>query len=224
MLFENDPLGLYSIDIKYEGSTRATQYCIDDFMNRLYGIRKIKEMTILTHGEHHALMLSFESDDFIVFIKSGLTSGYPGEGPKGTSLIIRLAEEAGIPIKELNITTALLKRINSSLATKKDVDFIKKNGKESFNYNRLCLKIVNKEYIHRAKEKFKKNKDIIFVRSEDEKTKDSVELDRARALKILQNMQDKIDFIYKNVNKPNILAVLGNISSITSSLKEFIGL
>lgn len=193
-------------------------------MNRLYGIRKIKEMTILTHGEHHALMLSFESDDFIVFIKSGLTSGYPGEGPKGTSLIIRLAEEAGIPIKELNITTALLKRINSSLATKKDVDFIKKNGKESFNYNRLCLKIVNKEYIHRAKEKFKKNKDIIFVRSEDEKTKDSVELDRARALKILQNMQDKIDFIYKNVNKPNILAVLGNISSITSSLKEFIGL
>ena len=113
-------------------------------MNRLYGIRKIKEMTILTHGEHYALMLTFESEDYIVFIKSGLTSGYLGEGPKGTSLIIRLAEEAGIPIKELNITTALLKRINSSRATQKDIEFIKSKGKESFNYERLCLRIVNR--------------------------------------------------------------------------------
>lgn len=99
MLFEDDPLGLYSTDIKYEGSTRATLYCIEDFMKHLYGIRKIK--------------------DYIVFIKSGLTSGYLGEGPKGTSLIIRLAEEAGIPIKELAITAALLKRINSSLSLQK---------------------------------------------------------------------------------------------------------
>lgn len=218
MILDNDPLGLYSTDIKYEGSTRATQDCIDDFMNRLYGIRKIKEMTILTHGEHHALMLTFESDDFIVFIKSGLTSGYSGEGPKGTSLIIRLAEEAGPPIKELNITAALLKRINSSLATKKDVEFIKKNSKESFNYNRLCLKIVDKEYIQRAKEKFKKNKDIIFVRSEDEKTKDSVELDRARALKMLQEIHEVVT---KSKNS-NILSDFGNASSILSLIKSFI--
>ena len=37
MILDNDPLGIRSIDIKYEGSTRATQYCIDDFMKRLYG-------------------------------------------------------------------------------------------------------------------------------------------------------------------------------------------
>lgn len=39
MILDNDPLGIHSIDIKYEGSTRATQYCIDDFMKRLYGSR-----------------------------------------------------------------------------------------------------------------------------------------------------------------------------------------
>ena len=218
MLLDNDPLGLHSIDIKYEGSTRATQYCIDDFMKRLYGSRKITDMTILTCEKYHAIMLCFENRDLVVFIKSGLTSGYSGEGPKGTSLIIRLAEEAGIIIKELKAAPSLFKRINSSSATKKDVEFIKKNSKESFNYNRLCLKIVDKEYIQRAKEKFKKNKDIIFVRSEDEKTKDSVELDRARALKMLQEIHEVVT---KSKNS-NILSDFGNASSILSLIKSFI--
>ena len=224
MIFNNDSLGLYSVDIKYEGSTSATQYCIDDFMRRLYGSRKIEDMTILTCENYHAMMLCFEDQDLVVFIKSGLTSGYPGEGPKGTSLIIRLAEEAGITIKELAVTPSLFKRINSSLVTVKDVEFIKRNGRESLNYDRLCLKIVDKEYVQRAKDSFKKNKDIIFVRAEDEKTKDGAEIDRAKALKMIQDMQETINQIYENTNKPNTLAILGNISSITSSLKEFIGL
>ena len=218
MFFEDDPLGLYSTDIKYEGSTRSTQDCIDDFMNRLYGIRKIKEMTILTHGEHHALMLTFESEDYIVFIKSGLTSGYLGEGPKGTSLIIRLAEEANIPIKELNVTAPMMKRINSSQATQKDIAFIKSKGKESINYDRLCLEIVNKEYVQRAKDSFKKNKDIIFVRAEAEKTKDSAEISRTKAIKMLQEIHETI----RKSKDSNILSDFGNVSSILSFIKSFL--
>lgn len=224
MILDNDPLGIRSIDIKYEGSTRATQYCIDDFMKRLYGSRKITDMTILTCKKYHALMLCFENWDIVVFIKSGLTSGYSGEGPKGTSLIIRLAEEAGITIKELKAAPSLFKRINSSRATVKDVEFIKKNGKANFDYDRLCLPNVDKEYVKRAKDSFKKNKDIVFVRAEDEKTKDAVEIDRAKALKMLQEMQKKINQIDEKTNKSDIMAVLGNISSIASFLKSFIGI
>lgn len=224
MILDNDPLGIRSIDIKYEGSTRATQYCIDDFMKRLYGSRKITDMTILTCEKYHALMLCFENRDIVVFIKSGLTSGYSGEGPKGISLIIRLAEEAGITIKELKATTSLFKRINSSRATVKDVEFIKKNGTENFDYDRLCLPNVDKEYVKRAKESFKKNKDIVFVRAEDEKTKDAVEIDRAKALKMLQDTQQKVNQINENTNKSGVIAALGNISSIASFLKSFIRL
>lgn len=224
MILDNDPLGIRSIDIKYEGSTRATQYCIDDFMKRLYGSRKITDMTILTCEKYHALMLCFENRDLVVFIKSGLTSGYSGEGPKGTSLIIRLAEEAGITIKELKAAPSLFKRINSSRATVKDVEFIKKNGTENFDYDRLCLKIVDKEYIKRAKDSFKKDKDIIFIRDEDEKTKDAVEIDRTKALKILQDLQKKVNEINENTHKSDVIANLGNISSIASFLKSFIGL
>lgn len=218
MILNNDPLGLYSTDIKYEGSTRSTQDCIDDFMNRLYGIRKIKEMTILTHGEHYALMLTFESEDYIVFIKSGLTSGYLGEGPKGTSLIIRLAEETNIPIKELNVTAPMMKRINSSQATQKDIVFIKRHGKEYINYDRLCLEIVNKEYVQRAKDSFKKNKDIIFVRAEAEKTKDSAEISRTKAIKMLQEIHETI----RKSKDSNILSDFGNVSSILSFIKSFL--
>ena len=218
MILNNDPLGIRSIDIKYEGSTRATQYCIDDFMKRLYGSRKITDMTILTCQNYHALMLCFENRDLVVFIKSGLTSGYPGEGPKGTSLIIRLAEEAGITIKELNAAPSLFKRINSSRATVKDVEFIKKNGTENFDYDRLCLPNVDNEYVKRAKESFKKNKDIIFVRTENEKTKDAVEIDRAKALKMLQEIHDAV---IKSKDS-TLLSDFGNVSSILSFIKSFL--
>lgn len=218
MILNNDPLGIRSVDIKYEGSTKATQYCIDDFMKRLYGSRKITDMTILTCQNYHALMLCFENRDLVVFIKSGLTSGYSGEGPKGTSLIIRLAEEAGIIIKELKAAPSLFKRINSSRATVKDVEFIKKNGTENFDYDRLCLKNVDKEYVKRAKESFKKDKDIIFVRTEDEKTRDAVEIDRAKALKMLQEVHDAVT---KSKDSP-LLSDFGNFSSILSFIKSFL--
>ena len=226
MIFDNDSLGLYSIDIKYEGSTSATQYCIDDFMRRLYGSRKIVDMTILTCENYHALMLCFEDQDLVVFIKSGLTSGYPGEGPKGTSLIIRLAEDAKIIIKELAVTPSLFKRINSSLITVKDVEFIKKNSRESLSYDRLCLKIVDKEFVQRAKDSFKKNKDIIFVRTEDEKTKDTVEIDRAKALKMLQEIHaavvesKKTNLLTKMVMGAKIISIIKDLYDLTDCIQQ----
>ena len=223
MILDNDHLGIHSIDIKYEGSTRATQYCIDDFMKHLYGSRKITDMTILTCENYHALMLCFENQDYIVFIKSGLTSGYPGEGPKGTSLIIRLAEEAGITIKELDTAPSLFKRINSSLATVKDVEFIKKNSKESLDYDRLCLKIVDKKYVQRAKDSFKKDKDIIFIRDEDEKTKDAVEINLGKINKKLDVLLKKLDKIEINTNNSSLSSILKEILTILSSIKTVFG-
>lgn len=223
MILDNDHLGIHSIDIKYEGSTRATQYCIDDFMKRLYGSRKITDMTILTCQNYHALMLCFENRDLVVFIKSGLTSGYSGEGPKGTSLIIRLAEEAGIIIKEMKAAPSLFKRINSSRATVKDVEFIKKNSTESLNYDRLCLPNVDNEYVKRAKESFKKNKDIIFVRTENEKTKDTVEVNLGKINKKIDMLIKKLDKIEINTNNSGLSSTLKEILTTLSSIKTVFG-
>lgn len=192
-------------------------------MKRLYGSRKITDMTILTCQNYHALMLCFENRDLVVFIKSGLTSGYPGEGPKGTSLIIRLAEEAGITIKELDAAPSLFKRINSSRATVKDVEFIKKNSKASLDYDRLCLQNVDNEYVKRAKDSFKKDKDIIFVRAEDEKTKDAVEINLGKIDKKLDMLIKKLGKIEINTNNSGLSSTLKEILTILSSIKTVFG-
>lgn len=192
-------------------------------MNHQYRIRKIKDMTILTLDKYHALMLAFESENYIVFIKSGLTSGYSGEGPKGTSLIIRLAEEADIPIKELNITASLLKRINSSQATQKDIEFIKNNSRETLDYERLCLKNINKDYVQKAKELFKKNKNVIFVKSEDEKTKDAIELNLEKLNKKIDILLKKMERIETNTNNSDISSIVKEILSVAASLKTLFG-
>lgn len=218
MFIDQDPYGIKSLDIKYEGSTRATQYCIDDFLKRLYGSRPITCMTILTCEGYHALMLEFMDKDFIVFIKSGLTSGYLGEGPKGISTIIRLAENAGIPIRELSISKRLMKKINSSLMTSRDVQNIQERRSENLEYRRLCLDITNDNYIKQVKDTFFANKDIIFIRNENEKMKDTVEVDKAFILKELQSMNQKLDAISSNKESP--LSIAGNFASLASLIKD----
>lgn len=218
MFIDQDPYGIKSLDIKYEGSTRATQYCIDDFLKRLYGSRPITCMTILTCEGYHALMLEFMDKDFIVFIKSGLTSGYSGEGSKGTSTIIRLAENAGIPIRGLSISKRLMKKINSSLMTSRDVQNIQERRSENLEYRRLCLDITNDNYIKQIKDTFFANKDIIFIRNENEKMKDTVEVDKAFILKELQSMNQKLDAISSNKESP--LSIAGNFASLASLIKD----
>lgn len=152
MIFNTDALGLYSLDIKYEGTTKATQPCIDAFLKILYGSQAITGMTILTCGEHHAIMLEYTNKENITFIKSGLTSGYNGEGPRGTSTIIKLAEEARITIKELAISRRLMKKVNESLVTAKDVHSIQESSKENFDYKRLSLKFKMEKKVFKSGE------------------------------------------------------------------------
>lgn len=218
MIFSTDALGLYSLDIKYEGTTKATQPCIDAFLKILYGSQTITGMTILTCGEHHAIMLEYTNKENITFIKSGLTSGYNGEGPRGTSTIIKLAEEARITIKELAISRRLMKKVNESLVTAKDVHSIQESSKENFDYKRLSLKIVNEDYLKRVKNSFKANKDIIFIRNEKEKETNTVEIDKAAILKILQKIDTNLNQI--STKKDSTLSNAGSIASIASMLKD----
>lgn len=101
--------------------------------------------------------------------------------------------------------------------------FIKKNSLESLNYDRLCLKIVDKEYVQRAKDSFKKNKDIIFVRKEDEKTKDAVEINLGKINKKLDMLIMKLDKIEINTNNSGLSSTLKEILTILSSIKTVFG-
>lgn len=101
--------------------------------------------------------------------------------------------------------------------------FIKKNSLESLNYDRLCLPNVDKEYVQRAKDSFKKNKDIIFVRTEDEKTKDAVEINLGKINKKLDMLIMKLDKIEINTNNSGLSSTLKEILTILSSIKTVFG-
>lgn len=110
------------------------------------------------------------------------------------------------------------KKVNESLVTAKDVHSIQESSKENFDYKRLSLKIVNEDYLKRVKNSFKANKDIIFIRNEKEKETNTVEIDKAAILKILQKIDTKLDQI--STKKDSTLSNAGSIASIASMLKD----
>lgn len=97
------------VNIKYLGKTGLTKDCVQDFSYLLQFYEKPKRIFVLTvpgsyeeMGVHMLMCLMDNTDpeknrDF-VFIKSGFTSGYEGEGPSGLSKVIEISEEMEIPI------------------------------------------------------------------------------------------------------------------------------
>lgn len=101
--------------------------------------------------------------------------------------------------------------------------FFKKNSTENFDYDRLCLPNVDNEYVKRAKDSFKKNKDIIFVRAEDERTKDAVEIDLGKINKKLDVILKKMGKIEINTNNSGLSSIIKEILTTLSSIKTVLG-
>lgn len=101
--------------------------------------------------------------------------------------------------------------------------FFKKNSKVSLDYDRLCLPNVDNEYVKRVKDSFKKDKDIIFVRKEDEKTKDAVEIDLGKINKKLDVILKKMGKIEINTNNSGLSSIIKEILTTLSSIKTVLG-
>ena len=91
------------------------------------------------------------------------------------------------------------------------------------DYERLCLKNVNKDYVQKAKELFKKNKNVIFVKSEDEKTKDAIELNLEKLNKKVDILLKKMERIETNTNNSDISSMVKDFISVAASLKTLFG-
>lgn len=121
MFFNNDPIGQNAPYFEYAGSPQTTQSCIDAFIQYLNSNDSITVMSILSCNHCHALMLTFGESNRLAFIRSGFTSGYPGEGPKGLAKVFRLAQFFNIQIREFNVNEDWLKKVNYGQVTQADV-------------------------------------------------------------------------------------------------------
>ncbi len=113
--------------IDYRGTAGISRHCIDAVLEMIHFGREINTVKILTcgsdHSCHHALLLNVDID-VDVAIKSGFTSGYPGEGPRSFSYILSVLSKYTDEIDEYVVPRKFIQRIDNSALTLKDLDWL----------------------------------------------------------------------------------------------------
>ncbi|MCU8075660.1 TIGR02391 family protein [Shewanella sp. SM29] len=109
--------------IEYYGSSGITARCLtaltmliqasDDIISRVF---LLSDVDSNSKCGTHCLLLWPESSDPIV-IKSGFSSGYGGEGPRGLSRALQLLIRHNIEIKEYAVDADFIQRADSSCLT-----------------------------------------------------------------------------------------------------------
>lgn len=110
--------------IQYLGESGASAPCKDAVMRFLQFGDKITRVQILSNANNHCLLLNINDSD-LVAVKSGFSSGYPGEGPHTLALVLQLLEAHGSEIEEYDVDRGVINRIDKSCLTIEDLDNLK---------------------------------------------------------------------------------------------------
>lgn len=111
----------YHID--YLGETGITETCLYSLYNLIQTHADLIYALLLTNDQSHAFILKDSTENHYI-IRSGFTSGYFGEGPKGLAKALTILSRHRIETEEILVSSKLLNRLNNSSLTDKDIDFI----------------------------------------------------------------------------------------------------
>lgn len=111
----------YRVD--YLGEVGITETCLLSLHNLIQTHADLSYALLLTSEQSHAFILKDLTENYYV-IRSGFTSGYSGEGPKGLAKALALLSKHRIETEEILIPTKLLNRLNNSSLDDQDIDFI----------------------------------------------------------------------------------------------------
>jgi hypothetical protein len=109
--------------IEYAGHSGATRDCIDAVLRYLQYGETITQVRVLSAASTHALLITYGVGD-VAAIKSGFSSGYGGEGPRGFSYILALFHALDVDVIEHVVDEALIARLDASALTRNDIDSI----------------------------------------------------------------------------------------------------
>ena len=113
--------------IEYHGILGVTSDCLNSIVRLIHFGDKILKASLLTNtGEHsstHCFLLSINYGDDIA-IKSGFSSGYGGEGPRGLSTALQLLKRHDADIEEYEVEENVINDIDDSCLRKNDLDKI----------------------------------------------------------------------------------------------------
>ncbi|WP_168407563.1 TIGR02391 family protein [Acinetobacter indicus] len=109
--------------VEYLGYAGITLSCLQSLCKTLQTHSDLTTALLLTNDQVHAFLLKDDSGTYYV-IRSGFTSGYSGEGPKGLAIALSLLKRHQIETEEILVSTKLLNKLNSSSLSDHDIDFI----------------------------------------------------------------------------------------------------
>lgn len=111
--------------IEYHGSPGNTSECLEALEGLLLYRGDFASVRILTlAGEpvaQHALLLTTAVGD-LVGVKSGFTSGYSGQGPRGFSTALSLIHWHRIEMEEVEVSEEVIERLDYSALTRRDME------------------------------------------------------------------------------------------------------
>lgn len=112
--------------IQYMGRAGISASCLGAIRRLFVAGDHIESGLLLSANQSHAFLLNLGEQDHPewVAIKSGFSSGYPGEGPRSLSEAIALLFSFGIYVNEVKVDRAVLQRLDQSALTRKDLNFI----------------------------------------------------------------------------------------------------
>lgn len=109
--------------MEYHGVSGSTADCVLAVERLLQHGPRANNCVILSHDEntvsHHALMITTYNGDQI-FIRSGFTSGYDGEGPRGFAKVLSLLDWHGVQLSEISVSSLVIESVDK--ATLSDAD------------------------------------------------------------------------------------------------------
>ncbi|AVI33333.1 TIGR02391 family protein [Acinetobacter baumannii] len=107
----------------YLGEAGVTETCLYSLFNLLQTHADLSYALLLTNNQFHAFIIKDKSNSYYI-IRSGFTSGYPGEGPKGLAKALTILNKHQIETEEIVVTLKLMSKLNNSSLSDNDIDFI----------------------------------------------------------------------------------------------------
>lgn len=107
----------------YLGEAGVTETCLYSLFNLLQTHADLSYALLLTNNQFHAFIIKDKSNSYYI-IRSGFTSGYPGEGPKGLVKALTILNKHQIETEEIVVTLKLMSKLNNSSLSDNDIDFI----------------------------------------------------------------------------------------------------
>lgn len=107
----------------YYGEAGITETCLYSLCNIIQTHADLSYALLLSNNQSHAFILTDLTDSYYI-IRSGFTSGYQGEGPKGLAKALTILNKHQIDTEEVLVTTKLINKLNNSSLSDKNIDFI----------------------------------------------------------------------------------------------------